>query len=240
MFKSRKISIFTTIILDYLAAFIAWLLFFTYRKVVIENNYFVWEQYDDTNFFLGILLVPFFWLLLHFISGYYTDIYRKSRITALFRTLITTFIGSFILFFTLIIDDVVFNIYTNYQKSYIALFNLQFSLTLIFRMATLTRAKHQLENQIVGYNTLVIGGNTSAVQVYEEIMSAEKSLGYRFLGFIKVNERQAHQLEKHLSLLGNISDLPQIIDDYEIEEVIIAIEQTDDCLLYTSDAADDW
>ena len=228
MFKSRKISIFTTIILDYLAAFVAWLLFFTYRKVVIENNYFVWEQYDDTNFFLGILLVPFFWLLLHFISGYYTDIYRKSRITALFRTLITTFIGSFILFFTLIIDDVVFNIYTNYQKSYIALFNLQFSLTLIFRMATLTRAKHQLENQIVGYNTLVIGGNTSAVQVYEEIMSAEKSLGYRFLGFIKVNERQAHQLEKHLSLLGNISDLPQIIDDYEIEEVIIAIEQTDE------------
>ncbi|MGB1205595.1 MAG: sugar transferase [Chitinophagales bacterium] len=228
MFQGQKISIFVSLFLDYLAAFIAWILFFTYRKVVIENNYFVWEQYNDPNFFLGILLIPLFWLLLHFISGYYTDVYRKSRITALFRTLLTAFIGSFILFFTLIIDDIVFNIYTNYQKSYIALFSLHFLLTLILRMTTLTRAKHQLENQIVGYNTLMVGSNASAVQVYEEITSAEKSLGYRFLGFIKVNERSNHQLEKQLSPLGNISDLPHIIDTYKIEEVIIAIEQADE------------
>ena len=56
---------------------------------------------------VAIIIVPFVWLLFHYITGTYTDLYKKSRLQELGKTLVVTFFGSIIIFFVLLLDDYV-------------------------------------------------------------------------------------------------------------------------------------
>lgn len=226
MRKIKKIGIVFYLFGDYIAALLTWALFFTYRKVMIEKLAFTWEFYADPNFFLGMLLIPLGWIFLHFVSGSYTDIYRKSRIAELQRTTLTTFIGVFFLFFLLVLDDVISS-YKTYYRLFSTLFLLQYFSTLFIRLAILTKAKKQLERNDVGYNTLLIGGNANAIELYREIMEQEQSLGYRFTGFVEANGQAPNELSDHIPRLGNFRELPNIINKYSIDEAIIAIETSE-------------
>lgn len=223
MKKTKRIGLFIYIYLDFIAALVTWILFFIYRKVQLEGQSFSWSLLQDFNFFLGIVLIPIGWLIIHFIAGSYTDIYRKSRITETYRTLITGFLGVVGLFFWVILDDVVTN-YTDYQRSFLTLLSLQLFFTLFVRMVTLTRAKKQLEQNVVGYNTLIVGGNGNAINLYKDITDREHSLGYKFLGFVEATGQSPNKLERYLPTLGVLENLPKIIQQHEIDEVIIAIE----------------
>ncbi len=226
MKEVKRIGLFVYIMSDYISALIAWFLLFTYRKIVLEKVAFSWSIFQDANLLLGIVIIPLFWLVLHFISGSYTDIYRKSRISELYRTLIITFIGSFILFFAVLLDDVVYD-YTSYYRSFVVLFSLQLTTTIIGRLSILSTAKRQLEINAVGYNTLVVGGNGNAIKLYEEILGQERSLGYRFIGFVEADKMSRNNLGQYVPSLGTVQDLPRIIKKYKIDEVIIAIETSE-------------
>jgi len=107
------------------------------------------------------------------------------------------------------------------------LFGMQFLLTYIPRLIITTRTVHRIQNRKIGFNTLLIGSNRRALELFKEMNSQPKSAGNKFIGFVKVNDKSKFILEKHLSCLGNVESLPQIIDEYEIEEVIIAIESSE-------------
>jgi exopolysaccharide biosynthesis polyprenyl glycosylphosphotransferase len=74
---------------------------------------------------------------------------------------------------------------------------------------------------------LLIGSNKKALELFEEMESEKKSAGNKFVGFVSVSEKSKYLLDKNLKFLGNISNLSNIIDDYKIEEVIIAIETSE-------------
>ncbi|MGB0840482.1 MAG: sugar transferase [Chitinophagales bacterium] len=223
MRQQKKIGVLVYVLGDYLAAAIAWLLFFVYRKMNIEQYSFAWELLDDTNLFVGIAVIPLFWLFVHFIAGSYTDIYRKSRLAEFNRTLLTTFIGVFILFFTLILDDVVMD-YTHYQRSFVVLFALHFLSTFFMRFILLLRAKRQIQTKQVGYRTLIVGSNEKAVKLYKDITTKERSLGYDFVGYVQAASNSEHILKEHLTYLGTIEQLNEVIGKHRIDEVLIAIE----------------
>ena len=232
MRKKAKIGIILYALADYAAALITWALFFMFRKVSIENLSFDWALYSDQKFFQGLLLIPIGWLLCHFISGAYSDIYRKSRLTELYRTFLVTFLGVVLLFFTVLIDDVVYNNYINYQRSFLALLGLQLFITLLFRMVVLTRARFLLDKAIVGYNTLVVGGNENALGLYHEINSQKRSLGYLFKGFVDANGAEKNALSGLMPNLGRVSQIPEIVRKHEIDEVIIATESSEHSLVH--------
>ncbi|MBK8472580.1 MAG: sugar transferase [Sphingobacteriales bacterium] len=221
-----KIPILLYIALDYVAAWGAWVIFFIYRKLCVENNYFTWDLLFNRRLAWGLTIIPIAWLLLHTLAGSYGDIYRKSRIAELQRTFVVTIIGCFVLFFAAILDDYIAD-YTDYYRLFLTLFSLQIALTLLTRMTVLTKAKRQIETQQVGYNTIIIGGNRKATELYEEIIGSKRALGYRFCGFVEANGKNPNRLEKHLPLLGKLDDLPDIVAQYRIEEVIIAVETSE-------------
>ena len=210
---------------DFLAAMLAWVCFFLYRKG-LEGAPLSWELFQDGNFWYGVLIIPTGWLLLYAIFDHYRDIYRLSRLATLGQTLFLSFFGVLFLFFTLILDDVVTN-YTTYYRSFFTLFLLHFCLTATVRMVLLTRASRRLKLGEITYNTLLIGSNQNAVDLYLEITGREKKLGYKFLGFIDVNGSEEQALARFLPQLGTISELEQVLDEYKIEEVIIAIETSE-------------
>ena len=104
---NRKLQTIKYIIADWFSAFLAWTIFFIYRKYIFDHNVFSHPQdiYNDQNLYLGLIIIPVFWLLLYIISGVYRRIYRKSRIRELGQTLLATFIGVIFIFFTIVFSE---------------------------------------------------------------------------------------------------------------------------------------
>ena len=212
-------------IADFFTAMLSWGCFFVYRKN-LEGPLYWPELFQDTNFWYGVFVIPTGWILFYSIFDRYSDIYRLSRLATLARTFFLSFLGVTFLFFTLILDDFVTN-YTTFRSSFLVLFSLHFLLTATVRMVLLTRASHRIKRGAITYNTLLIGANKNALELYEEISSRKKGLGYRFIGFLEVNGGDENVLEAHLPRLGGVEELSGVISRHEIEEVIIAIETSE-------------
>jgi exopolysaccharide biosynthesis polyprenyl glycosylphosphotransferase len=208
---------------DYLTAVVAWFLFFIFRKYAESSYFSLTEIFQDKKLWFGLIFIPLFWMLLYSIFDRYKDIYRLSRISTLKRTFWISLIGVLMLFFTVLIDDTVLN-YISYLQSFLTLFLLHFLLTSIVRMVVLTKASRRLKQGKVSYNTLIVGGDINGVELYEEIKSRPYSLGHKFVGFVDSNGISNNKLEQHLPNIGKIKNLPDIIENYNIEEVIIAVE----------------
>ncbi|MEM6698940.1 MAG: sugar transferase [Bacteroidota bacterium] len=223
--QQRKRDTFLYKVADFISAMIAWACFFVYRKAQ-EGVIFGEEIFQDQNFWYGIFIIPAGWTLLYSIADRYHDIYRLSRMATFTRTFFLTFLGVFFLFFTLLLDDFVNGYYT-YYRSFAMLFFLHFTITVSVRMFILTRASIRIKTGKINYNTLILGGNQNAVELYSEINNREKRLGYNFIGFIDTNGKSTNELAEKLPALGKIKNLRATIELYNIEEVIVAIETSE-------------
>lgn len=226
MTKQRRLGLIIFGIADFLTALAAWTSFYLYRKVYIENYNFHESIIEDQNFLSGILIIPIGWVMLYSILETYTDIYRMSRLHTIFTTFLHTLIGTMFLFITLIQDDIVPNNATRF-KSLIVLFLLHYFLTITIRLIIITRASWRLKAGEVGFNTLIIGGNERALELYKDITSRPKAIGYHFRGFIDTNGNTSKKIEKHIPKLGQLVDVGEIIKNHKIEEVIVAIETSE-------------
>jgi exopolysaccharide biosynthesis polyprenyl glycosylphosphotransferase len=225
---NRRRQLAKYIISDWLSAAMSWSLFYLFRKVYIEPQKFGYPIHIqlDIRFFLGLSIIPFFWLFLYYLSGYYRDVFRKSRLSELWQTIGNTFLGVIILFFTLLLDDVI-RTYSNYYFSFSALFTIHFVLTYIPRLIITTRTTHKVHSGEIGFNTLLVGSNEKAVDAYLDIKNLAPRNGNKIIGFVNVNDKPRYMLEDHLPHMGSIDDVKAIIEENHIEEVIIAIESTE-------------
>lgn len=223
---NRQKELYIYRLADYLTAVLSWFLYFAYRKYIENGQLDFSEIFDDKNFYWGIILVPIFWIILYQVFDKYKDIYRYSRLSTLFNTLVISFFGSLAIFFTLLLDDNVLN-YISSFRSLIVLFLIHFLLTASVRMILLTKASRRLKAGKVLYNTLIIGGESSALELYEEITSRPFSLGHNFVGYVDSNGKIDNELGVHLPRKGKIENLADIIESDYIEEVIIAIETSE-------------
>jgi len=223
MHKSKQIIKY--LLADLLAAMLAWALFYLYRKYEIEaslNAYnFVFKP--DKNFYLGITVLPIAWVIVYALMGTYNDIYRKPRLKEIALTLYISIFGVLVIFFTLLLDDIIVS-YKNYYSTFLALFSLHFLITAIFRFAITTNTARKIKSRKMGFPTLIIGSNQRAVNLYNELESETLSQGYKFVGFVHVDHNNGKFFKDSLPHLGGLEDLSSIIDQYKIEEVIIAIE----------------
>jgi len=127
---------------DLLAAGLSYYLFYLFRKVYIEPSKFGYDIPFEisTQFIIGLIFIPIFWIFLHLLSGYYRNPLRKSRLHELWMTFLTTLIGMLILFFVLLLDDWVGN-YKQYYITFSVYFGLQFITTYIPRLV-ITRTRN--------------------------------------------------------------------------------------------------
>ncbi len=208
---------------DFLAAMLAWAVFFLYRKG-IEGVSLGFSALNDLNFYYGVLIIPIGWHLFYALFDDYGDVYRMSRLATLSRTFFLTFFGVVFLFFTLMLDDFVRD-YTTYYTSFAVLFGLHFAITATLRTILLTRAHHKLQAGKITFPTLLIGDGERAAALYQELISMKKKPGYQFVGYISLGH-QVHSLN-HLPRLGEFSDMGKVVEQHKIEDVLIALQPTE-------------
>lgn len=215
------------IVFDYLAAALAWAAFFVYRKLYIESVLLGYKipVETDNNFYLGLVLIPFMWLAIYGLTGFYRQVYRKSRLKDLANTLYASVFGVLIIFFVFLLDDSVYS-YKAYYYTLSTLFILHFVLTFFFRYIITTATIKKIRQRKIGFNTLMIGGNEKAIALYEELQNAKKPEGYNFKGFVKINGEN-DKLSEYMPCLGRYEDLDRVIEEQQIEDVIIAVESAE-------------
>lgn len=221
----RRIQVAKYVTADLLGSALAWTLFYLYRKVYLEPIKF---GYDvpltlDANFYKGLVVIPLFWFGLYTIVGGYRDILRRYRIKELGQTLLISLIGVVVIFFVLLLDDEVAG-YQYYYRSFLALFLLHFGITFSLRFALTSSTVRKVHAGIIGFNTVLVGGNARAMAIYEEIKSMHKSPGNRFIGFAKVNVGDQQLSGAGLPDLGRWDELTSIIQQHAVEEVIVAVD----------------
>ena len=148
---------------------------------------------------------PIFWIFLYFLSGYYKDIYRKSRLKELAQTLFTVLLGSIIIFFVALLDDQV-HYYRQYYKLFSSLIVIQFAATYIPRITITSITNYKIHSRKIGFNTIIIGGNRKALEIYHKIENQTHSVGNKFIGFLSIAEKDKFLIEEKLKRLGNIQE----------------------------------
>ena len=226
MKRNRKIYLVVLVLLDALAAAIAWSMFFAYRKLFIETAMFgKMNVVLDKNYYLGLIYVPLFWVFLYYLAGNYKDVWRKSRLKEVSKTFSITILGVILLFFALLLDDAVVNYQVYYTTTFV-LFFLHFSLTVTERLIFASYIIKKLRKKILGFNTLVIGNNEKTLALVKELNEKTNAQGFLIKGYVGIDEtiKNDHKLLNSLPFLGYYKNLSKLISELEIEEIIIGVE----------------
>ncbi|HXS38040.1 MAG TPA: sugar transferase [Flavipsychrobacter sp.] len=227
--KNRAIR--QLVLLDYFSAVIAWLTFWIYRHELLRQQGFIstLHLFQIRDYIAGIIIIPVGWLFLYLLSGTYFDLYRKSRLNEINRTLISCIIGSVFISLLVFANDA--NDYSYFIRTTGHYLLIHTAYTLLFRLLILNQVKRNLTKGKVGFNTLIIGGNHQAISIYKQVVDSPKVLGNIFKGFIYSNKEAANGMSELLPQLGHLSELEKIIDKHDIEEVIVAVDSSEHHLL---------
>jgi exopolysaccharide biosynthesis polyprenyl glycosylphosphotransferase len=180
-------------------------------------------QITIKEYITGIIIIPLSWIFLYGITGFYAVSLKRSRLAELVFSLAVTIPGVFILFFVLLLKGFITQ---NSLYLYLleALFLLQFTLTYIPRLIITTTTARRVHKGLLGYNTLIIGSNGKAFDIFKKIREEKIPSGNILAGYVSIKDVQSELFKDRLPYLGLIERLPQIISENKIEEVIIAIE----------------
>lgn len=215
---------------DWIASILAWTLFYFFRKAHEDIYINYWDRITYSlgtkSFWIGVILIPICWILLHAVTGAYEKVYMKSRLKELGQTFFITLLGVVVIFFVAILDDEVSS-YKSYYQSFIALFSFQFGLTYIPRLIITTTVISRIRNKKIGFNTLIVGSNDNACDIYKEIEEEVKPSGRRLIGFVNVYDKNEYKLAEYLPHLGSYNEIDSIVKENDVEEVIIAIERSE-------------
>lgn len=208
--SDRKKNITRYIINDYVFSVITWLIFAKGIRILNINQ----------GLFLQALLFSAGWILFYAFAGsYHRSLYEKSRLNELTATLTHTFIGSLVLLL-LPIDLGIYSI-----GSFITYYLLQCILVFVGRSFLLHQVKKSLIKGDIFFNTLIVGNNVHAVKLYKELNRNFKYLGFKTLGFITVDGDSKNGLSKWIPNLGSTKEVSEVIDQYHIEKVILALDK---------------
>jgi|SRR5690348_16101260 len=200
-----------------MASIAAWTVFYyIHRKIG-------YEEFDFSGKFItGLFLYPLGYVVLYHLFGAYKSLYYKSRLLELFSTLISTFIGSIILFFIFLFYKKHQDLSTFYSQFFI-LFTIQFIFCYLIRYFLLSLAHDQIQKEQVWFNTLIIGDEKKVINLFEVLSSNIEKTGYRICGYLA--EQAGKGFLNQIPFLGYISDAKSIIDEYEVDEVIVALSE---------------
>ncbi len=230
MQSGKQISLGWYVVVDYLTAVTAWLLFYFWRSWMLNDTGAYPISYTSWTYIL--LIVPAAWLMLYTIAGTYNYLYKKSRLAEFTLTFVCSLIGTIALFIVFVFND--FDPQKGYSYFYYAfavLLCIHFLLTFFGRWLILNKVKRQLLGGKVFFNTLMVGSQDNAVRIFRETENNLHDGGYRYTGFVTPDSNGKNGIHKLIPKLGTVDEIEKIIDTNNIKLVVLALEKTEQPLL---------
>lgn len=217
------------ILSDFVSASVAWLLFNILRYEILfiinEGTDSLLDYLQYPGVLTGQIVIPFFWLVLYYFSGYYNKPFGKSRLTELFSTFITVLIGTIFVFFALLLDDIPRSI-NIYYRLFFGMFGLQFFITYIPRLLITQSGVRKIKNREWAMNVLIVGAGEKAVRIAHDLYR----LGYDICGFVSEDERIPVKADRN-QVLGTMEDIPVLMEKENVDEIVLAVESKNNKML---------
>lgn len=227
MRKPIPLNIILYLLSDFFSSAIVWVIISVVRKHLLNEQPRALPELfaHDTVFLRSLFIAPFFWILLYAVSGCYNNaIYKKSRLTELTNSVIQALTGSVILLFVLFLNDRRQE-YTYLYIIFFSLLALQTFIPFIGRYFLILLAKKHIREGKYFLNTLIVGNNRKSFDAFAEIRNFRES-GYNIIGFLS-DDKSKNGLSKWIPNLGNTDHMESIIHEKKIDQVIIALEKTE-------------
>ena len=204
-------------------AFSVWLSFFIRFDGNIPNEYM---SVILRMAVLAILFtVPIFYLQkIYSFSWAYVS---TSEIVSLFKSATI----SFMLLAIAIYASYYFPYFHNFPRSTIFL-----SYILVFGLCSALRLSKKIYFQLKGFQsslgqrTLIVGAGDAGEQVLRNIIST-KSNSYLPIGFVDDNPIKKNVKIHGVSVLGKVSDIPKIVKEHNVKQLVIAIPSANNSLI---------
>jgi len=210
--------------LDYVSAALAWQVFNIFRYFTFRHTI----QFITLTEFLTAekelwmsVLIPALWLVIYHFSGYYGTPRRKTNLSDLLSTGVSSFFGVLLLFFLIVIND-----YPEYPSLYYEImggfFLIQFILTVLMRFMQTNPLIRRQSKGIDCIPVFVIGTGKNALRIRQEFNQNKSSFCYKLIGFIRTD--QMKDVVSVEEICGGLDDLPRLMVEMQVEEVVFAID----------------
>lgn len=216
---SRKLEKITLLITDFVMINLAFIIYFTIR---VESGLF--EIIIQPEFLLPMVVLYFYWLLIFTFVGMYQTWFAASRFDEISTLFKATFVGIFILFFFIFLDDYINNVSSNKR---ILIFIYWGFLILFVGIGRIVIRSVQRNLLIKGFgrkSAIIVGYNNKAFEVVDSV-SSSPALGIDIKAFCTVKDNFQNNEYKNIKVEGNINQLPELIDKYNAQEMILALEE---------------
>ncbi len=221
---TKKTEKFLVILIDFLTINLAYLAYYYFR---VETGWF--NLISRPEFLLPMFVIYIYWLLLFLFVGMYRTWFAASRFDELTTLFKTSFIGVFILFFLIFIDDITYQ-QVSAQRYLIFIY---WGIFLLFvgsgRIFVRSFQRYLLLKGIGRRNTVIIGYNDRAKEVFEEVNRA-RALGLDIIGYVTVSD-SSELKNVDDKILGTIQDIEKIVNDFNVKEVIISLDKNEHNLM---------
>lgn len=222
--SEKKISIVWYVVVDYVMAAAAWVVFYFYRSNALNDTGAF--PISTRSWLLILLIVPAGWLVLYTIAGTYKALYKKSRLAEFTLTIVCTLIGSIVLLLCFVLNDP-HSDFSYYYFAFAVLTAVHFILTFAGRLIILTKTKKQLLQGNVFFPTLLVSSSENITRIQKETERNLQDGGYRYVGYITEDTGLKNGNQKLLPRLGQPQELEKIIDSHHIKLVVLALEKSD-------------
>jgi exopolysaccharide biosynthesis polyprenyl glycosylphosphotransferase len=214
------------IVSDYIFTSLAWAIFNVIRyNDIIEPQ----ETYTSLTDFLCVkqvwlvqILFPMLMLVLYYLSGYYNQVFFRSRVEELTGTFSTALIGTLIIYFAAIVNDPIPDRASNYELL-IMLLSLLFILVYLSRLAITQATKRRIEQGQITFKTIIVGPTQQAHALRQKL--ARKGSGnrhtdvYKIIGY--VTPQPTTELEYNGIPVYQLEDVEQVCSRHNVQYVIL-------------------
>jgi len=228
MNSGKQIPVAWYAVIDFVAASLAWLLFYFLRSSLQNDKGAYPIGYQSLLYIF--LVVPVGWLILYTLAGTYNRLYKKSRLEEFTITFICSLIGCITLFVVFVLNDPQQGS-SYFYTAFAALLGLHFILTFTGRWLFLNKLKRQLLSGKVKFNTLMVGSQENAIRIYKQTEKNLQDGGYRYVGFVTPDNNGKNGIHKLIPKLGSVNELETIIETENIKLVVLAMEKSEQPLL---------
>lgn len=201
---------------DIFIAMVTWLVFYYLRTVIYDYTFYI-----PPGFYTGLVLYVAGWIFLNYLTGTYTSVYKKSRLSESVRIFVIDLIGSFFLLFFFILKNPQYDNFKYYQEFFSLLIPHLF-LTMLVRMLILNHAKQQLINGTVYFPTLLIGDNKALDSFFDSFKKSKDRGGLKPTGVIVLDQTN-QTFDNYTAVHPN--EMSSYVSQHNIEYVVLVIDK---------------
>lgn len=212
---------------DLVTAHIAWLLYncvrFAFGGTGFEES--LSSFLCSERVMVGQLLFPLLMLFVYYLSGYYNEVFRKSRLKELVMTFFSSMVNTVIIFIIALTNDMMPSSRSyNYEIIFI-LFALLFVFTYSLRGFFTSCISHKIKSRQLSFRTLVIGAGTASAAFVDKLEEMRLSLGYNVVGFVAI-PGESTSAELHQAVYS-LDDIAKVCESENVQELIVVPTRND-------------